>query len=58
MVCLVYAIIGIPLNAILIGSLGSVFSNKESIFGEISINLQIAHERMCRLKKITCLSVF
>ena len=31
MVCLIYAIIGIPLNAILIGSLGSVFSNKESI---------------------------
>lgn len=28
MVCLVYAIIGIPLNAILIGSLGSVFSDK------------------------------
>lgn len=28
MLCLVYAIIGIPLNAILIGSLGSVFSNK------------------------------
>ena len=28
MACLAYAIIGIPLNAILIGALGSVFSNK------------------------------
>ena len=31
MACIAYAIIGIPLNAILIGALGSVFSNKESI---------------------------
>lgn len=37
MVCLVYAIIGIPLNAILIGSLGSVFSDKESILWEIHL---------------------
>ena len=28
MACIAYAIIGIPLNAILIGALGSVFSNK------------------------------
>ena len=37
MVCLVYAIIGIPLNAILIGSLGSVFSDKESISLEMHL---------------------
>lgn len=31
MSCLAYALIGIPLNAILIGSLGSVFSNRVSL---------------------------
>jgi len=30
--CVVYAVIGIPLNAILIGSLGSVFSDKFKMF--------------------------
>jgi len=32
MLCMVYAIIGVPLNAILIGALGSVFSNKFKMF--------------------------
>jgi len=32
MLCMAYAIIGVPLNAILIGALGSVFSNKFKMF--------------------------
>jgi len=32
LLCMVYAIIGVPLNAILIGALGSVFSNKFKMF--------------------------
>ena len=35
MICLLYALIGVPLNAILIGGLGSVFSAKASSFKKI-----------------------
>ena len=41
MACLAYAIIGIPLNAILIGALGSVFSNKVKFLGLICSNIDI-----------------